>query len=464
MTVLSNDGQAWLTKLERIGEKSAYDRQMVFNNLGHLLHVDMLKEQFHRLNGNKAVGIDRETKETYGVKLDENLKHLLQRIRRGTYRPKPARVTEIPKEDGSKRPLVISCFEDKLVQLAASQILGKIYEPLFLPCSYGFRPGLSCHDALRTLLQSSSRIRDGAVVEIDICKYFNRIPHRELMKILRMKISDQRFLRLIEVLITAPVMEHKQVSDNREGCPQGAILSPVLANIYLHYVIDEWFAEVSRSHIKGRAEMVRYADDMVFLFGDASEAERFYKVLPKRLEKFGLELHREKSQIIPAGWIAAQRANQSGKRLSTFNFLGFTCYWGKMRKGGWRLKFTSRKDRFASKLKGLREFLWKRLSSDRVQTLKRAIRGIKGWINYHGITDNQGRVRQFILQGKRTIHRWLNRQGGKGYLSWGKLVKILKVLAYPESWKTVSMFRSHRTCVGTRVYREPDAVIPQVRF
>ncbi|USE37175.1 reverse transcriptase domain-containing protein [Endozoicomonas sp. SCSIO W0465] len=393
MTVLSNDGQSWLTKLERIGEKSAYDRQMVFNNLGHLLNVDMLKEQFHWLNGNKAVGIDRETKETYGVKLDENLKHLLQRIRRGTYRPKPARVTEIPKEDGSKRPLVISCFEDKLVQLAASQIPGKIYEPLFLPCSYGFRPGLSCHDALRTLLQSSSRNRDGAV-----------------------------------------------------------------------YVIDEWFAEVSRSHIKGRAEMVRYADDMVFLFGDASEAERFYKVLPKRLEKFGLELHREKSQIIPAGWIAAQRANQSGKRLSTFNFLGFTCYWGKMRKGGWRLKFTSRKDRFASKLKGLREFLWKRLSSDRVQTLKRAIRGIKGWINYHGITDNQGRVRQFILQGKRTIHRWLNRQGGKGYLSWGKLVKILKVLAYPESWKTVSMFRSHRTCVGTRVYREPDAVIPQVRF
>ncbi|UYM15119.1 group II intron reverse transcriptase/maturase [Endozoicomonas euniceicola] len=442
MTVLSNDGQSWLTKLERIGEKSAYDRQMVFNNLGHLLNVNMLKGQFFRLDGNKAVGIDRVTKAAYGEKLDENINDLLQRIRRGTYKPKPARITEIPKEDGSKRPLAISCIEDKLVQLAVSQILNKIYEPLFLPCSYGFRPGLNCHDALRALQQSTYRNWNGTVVEIDIRKYFNTIPHKELMKILRAKISDRRFLRLIEVLITAPVMEHKQVSINREGCPQGSILSPVLANIYLHYVIDEWFTKVSHSHIRGRAEMVRYADDMVFTFEVQSEAERFYKVLPKRLEKFGLKLHKDKSQIIPAGHVAALRADRSGKRLPTFNFLGFTCYWGKSRKGYWRLKFTSRKDRFAAKLKGLRGFLWKNLSSDRVQTLKTAIRVIKGWINYHGISDNRRRVKQFIEQGKRIILKWLNRQGGKRYLNWEKLSKILKALGYPEKWKTVSMFQS----------------------
>ena len=442
MTVLSNDGQSWLTKLERIGEKSACNRQLMFNNLGHLLDVNMLKGQFSRLDGNKAVGIDRMTKAAYGEKLNDNLNGLLQRIRRGTYKPKPARVTEIPKEDGSRRPLAISCIEDKLVQLAVSHILGKIYEPLFLPCSYGFRLGLNCHDALRTLQQSTFRNWNGSVVEIDICKYFNTIPHKELMKILRLKISDRRFLRLIEILITAPVMEHKQVSSNREGCPQGSILSPVLANIYLHHVIDEWFTEVSHSHIRGRTDMVRYADDMVFIFEVQREAERFYKVLPKRLEKFGLKLHREKSQIVPAGHAAAVRANRSGKRLPTFNFLGFTCYWGKTRKGYWRLKFTSRKDRFAAKLKGLRNFLWKNLNADRVKTLKTVIRVVRGWINYHAISDNKRRVGQFIHQGKRIILMWLRRQGGRRYVSWAKVDKILKVLGYPDRWKTVSMFQT----------------------
>ncbi|MEQ1966210.1 reverse transcriptase domain-containing protein, partial [Xenorhabdus nematophila] len=363
MTVHSNDGQSWLTKLERIGKKSTCNKQQVFNNLGHLLNSDMLKGQFLRLDGNKAVGIDRMTKAAYGEHLDGNIHNLILRIRRGTYRPKAARITQIPKEDGSKRPLAISCIEDKLVQLAVSDILSRIYEPLFLPCSYGFRPGLNCHAALKALQQQTYRNWNGAVVEIDIRKYFNTIPHIELMSLLRKKISDRRFLRLIEVLITAPVIEGKQVSENVRGCPQGSILSPVLANIYLHQVIDEWFDEISRSHIHGRAEMVRYADDRVFTFEFMSEAERFYKVLPKRLNKYGLELHDDKSQLIPAGHIAALRANQSGRRLPTFNFLGFTCYWGKSRKGLWRLKLTSRKDRFAAKLKGLRDFLWKNLNT-----------------------------------------------------------------------------------------------------
>ncbi len=263
MTVHSDDGLSWLTKLERIGEKSAGNKQRVFNNLGHLLNSDMLKGQFLRLDGNKAVGIDRMTKAAYGEHLDENIQNFILRIRRGTYHPKAARITEIPKEDGSKRPLAISCTEDKLIQLAVSDILSWIYEPLFMPCSYGFRPGLNCHAALKALQQQTYRNGKGAVVEIDIRKYFNMIPHDELMNILRKKISDCRFLRLIEVLITAPVIVDKETSRNVRGCPQGSILSPVLANIYLHHVIDGWFDEISRSHIHGRAEMVRYADDSV---------------------------------------------------------------------------------------------------------------------------------------------------------------------------------------------------------
>ncbi|CBJ90654.1 RNA-directed DNA polymerase (Reverse transcriptase) [Xenorhabdus nematophila ATCC 19061] len=443
MTVHSNDGQSWLTKLERIGKKSTCNKQQVFNNLGHLLNSDMLKGQFLRLDGNKAVGIDRMTKAAYGEHLDGNIHNLILRIRRGTYRPKAARITQIPKEDGSKRPLAISCTEDKLVQLAVSDILSRIYEPLFLPCSYGFRPGLNCHAALKALQQQTYRNWNGAVVEIDIRKYFNTIPHIELMSLLRKKISDRRFLRLIEVLITAPVIEGKQVSENVRGCPQGSILSPVLANIYLHQVIDEWFDEISRSHIHGRAEMVRYADDRVFTFEFMSEAERFYKVLPKRLNKYGLELHDDKSQRIPAGHIAALRASQSGRRLPTFNFLGFTCDWGKSRKGLWRLKLTSRKDRFAAKLKGLRDFLWKNLNTpDKRLVLTIVIRAIRGWINYHGISDNQRRVGQFICQSARILYRGFNRKGGRRRLTWKKLNLILKMLGYPFRWKTHSMFIS----------------------
>ena len=237
MTVHSKDGTTWLTKLERIGEISAQNKNLVFNNIGYLISVDMLKKQYLRLNGKKAVGIDKVTKDAYGEKLDENVKDLIKRVRRGTYKPNPARIVKIPKEDGSSRPLAISCIEDKLVQLSVSTILSKIYEPLFLPCSYGFRPGRCCHDALRTLMASTFPNMYGAIVEIDIRKYFNTIPHEVLMKLLRNKISDRRFLRLIEVLITAPIMEGKRKADNICGCPQGSILSPILANIYLHYVI-----------------------------------------------------------------------------------------------------------------------------------------------------------------------------------------------------------------------------------
>ncbi len=442
MTVHSNDGLSWLTKLERLGEKSAKCKQLVFNNLGHLLDGTMLKGQFQRLDGSKAVGIDGMTKAAYGVALANNVISLVRRIRRGTYCPKPIRVTETPKEDGSKRPLAISCIEDKLVQLAVSDILTKIYEPLFLPCSYGFRPDRNCHDALRALQQQTFRHWNGAVAEIDIRKYFNTIPHKELLEFLRRKISDRRFLRLIEVLITSPVMVDKRAVSNEQGCQQGSILSPILSNIYLHYVIDEWFEEIGRSSIRGQAGMVRYADDMVFTFQYPREAQRFYRVLPKRLKKYGLELHDDKSQLLPAGHVAALRANQAGKRLPTFNFLGFTCYWGRTRKGFWRLKCTSRKDRFASKLKGLRDFLWKSLSNNSIQTLNTVIRVVRGWLNYHSISDNQRRVNQFIYQSRRIIYRWPNRKGGRRRMTWKRLDLILKGLGYPASWKTHSMFHS----------------------
>ena len=439
MTVHSKDRESWLTKLERIGKLSAQNRQLVFNNIGYLINADMLKEQYQQLDGSKASGLDKVTKASYGESLDENINTLIQRIRRGTYKPKPARITEIPKEDGSTRPLAISCLEDKLVQLATSTILSKIYEPLFLPCSYGYRPGKSCHDALRSLNKATYQHPNGAVVEIDIRKYFNSIPHKVLMELLQKKISDYRFLRLIEVLITAPIRVKGDDAPNTCGCPQGSIISPVLANIYLHHVIDEWFESIKQTHLRGKATLVRFADDMVFEWQD--EARRFYKALPKRLEKAGLEIHTDKSQIIAAGRLVALNAHQRGNHIPTFNFLGFTCYWGKSNKGFWRLKYTSRKDRFAAKLKGLRRYLRDNLNtSDTLGVLKMVIRVVKGWVNYHCVSDNRRRVIAFLEQTKWIILQWLNRRGGKRRVTWERLLRGLKAIGFPKAAKTISMF------------------------
>ena len=260
-----------------------------------MLDLDLLRECYHKLEWKKAIGIDGASKATYGQRLEERLQDLLTRIRRNAYKPQASRLVEIPKEDGSSRPLAISCFEDKIVQQSVSKILTAIYEPLFLPSSYGYRERTNGHEALRALMKYSNQNPMGATLEIDLRKYFNSIPHENIMRLLSEKITDKRFLGLVEKLIRAPVMENGKEAINRVGCPQGSIVSPILSNIYLHYVVDSWFEEIRKSHIKGRSNMVRFADDMVFVFQHKAEAEKFYSVLPKRLAKYGLTLHEEKS-------------------------------------------------------------------------------------------------------------------------------------------------------------------------
>ena len=440
MSVHSKDGNQKTTKLERISKLAIRERDVVFNNIGHVLDTELLREAYTQLDGKKAVGTDGVTKESYGQKLEDNLQDLLVKIRKGTYKPRPSRLVEIPKEDGSSRPLALSCFEDKVVQQAVSSILNKIFEPLFLPCSYGYREGRNGHEALRELMKYSYQISNGAIVEIDLQKYFNTIPHEELMKILRNKISDVGFLRLVEKLIRSPIMEGRESKPNKRGCPQGSIISPILSNIYLHYVLDDWFHEIRKTHIKGRAELVRFADDMVFVFEHREEAERFYKTLPKRLEKFGLTLHEVKSSVIPSGKKAAEAAQAKGERLPTYKFLGFVCYWGVSRTGFWRLKYKSRSDRVTAKLKGLRKYCKESYNKDTYTVLKRAAKIVRGWINYHAISDNQRRVGSFILMSKRTLLSWLNRKGGRYKTSWEEFNRMLKRVGYPESFKTTSMF------------------------
>ena len=444
MVVHSIDEQTWLTKLKRIGELSASNKDIVFNNLGYILNIEMLREMFNKLDGNKAVGVDRISKEKYRLKLVANLENLLAKIRNGKYTPKPSRITEIPKEDGSTRPLAIACLEDKIVQMAVSKLLGKIYEPLFLDTSFGFRENRNCHMALKELGRQAFYNQYGAIVELDIRKYFNEIPHESLETFLRMKISDNKFIKLIMTLARSPIIKDGEVIENSIGCPQGSIVSPILANIYLHHVIDKWFQEIAHTHLKGRCEMVRYADDMVFTFQSMSEAKRFFEVLPKRLNKFGLRIHLDKSKVIPAGNVLAQRAKAKGRKLPSFNFLGFTCYWAKAgTKNFWRINFTSRKDRFSSKLKGLRKYIWENRNSKDVTALfDRIIAVIRGWINYHAVTDNHHRVGSFIYFSKRIIYKWFKHRGSRKGMSWKKLISFLERIGFPSSWKTTSLLPS----------------------
>jgi RNA-directed DNA polymerase len=214
-----------------------------------------------------------------------------------------------------------------------------------------------------------------------------------------------------------------------------------MANIYLHEVIDTWFNQISQSHLQGKTELIRFCDDMVFVFQYKEDAKRFYQVLPKRLEKYGLSLHQEKSQLLSSGHAAAVQANKEGKRLRTYKFLGFTCYWGKTRNGYWRLKFTSRRNRFTTKLHDIRKYLWENLNTDDATiVLETVVQMVRGWINYHGISDNDRRVGGFIHKCKRHLFNWFNRRGRKHSMRWKQFTRILEKINFPQRWKTISMF------------------------
>lgn len=441
MTVQTEDGKQENTKLAGIGKRAKYRPETVFDNIGHVIDLNLLKNCYAQLDGRKAVGRDGVTKAQYGEDLEGNLQDLLNRLRKGSYLPQASRQVEIPKEDGSSRPLAISCFEDKLVQQAVSQILTALYEPDFLPISYGYREGKRAHDALRALMKLSNGNPAGGTLEIDLRRYFNTIPHEQLMEIVQEKISDRWFLRLLRKLLRSPIEAKGEIRLNLLGCPQGSIISPILSNIYLHKVVDVWFAEISKSHIRGGAGMVRFADDMVFVFKHHEEAERFARVLPKRLEKYGLMLHEEKSSLIRTGKKVAAEAERLGKRIPTYKFLGFTCYWGKSRHGEWRFKYKSRSDRMTGKLKGLRKFLKEHLSKDTLETLRQVKRVVIGWVNYHAISDNQRQVNNFLTLSQRALFRWLSRKGGKKRPSWKRFNALMKRIDFPKSFKTTSMFK-----------------------
>lgn len=421
------------TKLALIAKRAREDPKLKFNALMHHFSFGNLEQGFHKLSGRKAVGADGVKKEDYGKELAANLDALEARLKRFSYRPQPVRRVMIPKGDGKFRPLGISCFEDKLVQSMTARVLEAIYEQDFLNCSYGFRPKRGCHDAIRSTYQLLMRGGIGWVVDLDIQSYFDTIDHEWLMRCVEQRISDRRFLRLIRRMLKAGVLGQGEFSVSEEGTPQGSIVSPVLSNIYLHYVLDLWFERVVKKKMRGKVAMCRYADDAVVFFQREEEARQFIEDLKERMGKFGLELNPEKTRTL--------RFCRRDRRSGVFDFLGLTFYWGQARNGLAVLKCKTSRRQIANKVRQFTEWI----KSVRSQTNLKAIwamaqQKLKGHYQYYGVSWNSGKLGYFGWICRGLLYKWLNRRGQRRSFTREEFTRYLKRYPLPRPIVTVHLY------------------------
>lgn len=403
---------------------------MKFGNLMHLYNEESLKACLHELDGKKAVGPDGIRKEDYERDLDRNIADLVGRMKRMAYRPAPVRQALIPKEGkpGETRPLGISNIEDKIVQNMTRKILESIYEPLFLSCSYGFRPGRGPHDAIRTLHAHLYSSNVAAIIDVDLANYFGTIDHRVLESLLREKINDQTFLRYIVRMFKAGVLASGDVTVDDEGVPQGSICSPVLANVMAHHVIDLWFEETVKKHCYGKVTLYRYADDLVICCNDVADAHRVKTALSRRLAKFKLGMNEEKTKLIPFSKVA----QRTGKQQGTFDFLGFTFYLGKSLRGYVIPKMRTSRKRMRSKLKRISEWAKNVRSQGRLLEIWRTFqRKIAGHINYYAVSHNHSAVSWFVTKARRILFKWLNRRSQRRSFSWKKFEQFMRQFPLP---------------------------------
>lgn len=423
------------TERARIREKARREGQTVFTSLyHHITDVDNLRACYHELDGKKAVGVDGVSKREYGRELEGNLLDLSDRLKRGGYRPPPSRRAYIPKEGSAQgRPLGISAFECKLVELSLKRTLEGIYEEAFEQSSYGFREGRNQHQCLDELGRTIQQKRVSYVVEADIRSFFDRVNHEWLMKFLEHRIGDRRVLKLVKRLLNAGIMEDGLYRATEEGTPQGSILSPLLSNIYLHYVLDLWFSRKVKSLCRGEAYYFRYADDFVACFQYRDDAEQFMGLLESRLEGFGLELAKDKTRNLAFGRFAHEQARRQGRKPETFTFLGFQHYCGRTRKGYYKVKRRTCGKRMKRKLAEFAE--WARKARCRMrkgEMIRTAIRKLKGHVSYYGITDNGKRVGTFLYRASRLLFKWLNRASQRKSYTWDRFRQALAMCGWPE--------------------------------
>lgn len=423
------------TKLERIAKLARDAPGMAFKTLAHHINIDWLHEAYRRTRKDGATGVDRQTAGEYATNLEENLQSLLDRAKSGTYRAPPVRRVHIPKGTSAEtRPIGIPTFEDKVLQRAVAMVLNAVYEQDFLDCSYGFRPGRSAHQALQTLQHQTLNIAGGWMIEIDIRKFFDAIDHEHLRAILRQRVLDGVLLRLIGKWLKAGVLEEGTLTYPRAGSPQGGVISPLLANVFLHEVLDLWFERDIKPRLRGKATLIRYADDAVLLFAHEHDAQRVMDVLPKRFGKYGLTLHPEKTKMIelvrPDKRSRRVRAPRAA-RPATFDFLGFTHFWGKSRKGKWLLRRTTAKDRFRRALRRVARWCqWHRHDDLRAQQHGLAVK-LRGHYGYYGIIGNSLALRRFYNEVTRVWRKWLDRRSNHSRVDWQRMLAILERYSLP---------------------------------
>jgi RNA-directed DNA polymerase len=422
------------TRLERIAKLAKDAPQMAFRTLAHHIDIGLLHEAYRLTRKDGAVGVDGQSAAEYATRLESNLQSLLDRAKSGTYFAPPVRRVHIPKGDGKEtRPLGIPTFEDKVLQRAVAMVLGAVYEQDFLACSYGFRPGRSAHQMLQELWHTTMKMGGGWVIEIDIRKYFEAIPHDRLREVIRQRVIDGVLIRLIGKWLNAGVLENGELSSPESGTPQGGVISPLLANIFLHTVLDEWFECEVVSRLDGDARLFRYADDAVIVFANEKDARRVYEVLPKRFAKYGLTLHPDKTRLIEFRRPTRGPKDDDRQRPATFDLLGFTHFWGESRSGGWVVKRKTARDRFRKAL--ARISAWCRQHMHDPLRLQRAAlaRKLMGHYGYYGIVGNSTSLSRFLFIVRRTWHKWLRRRSQRARLNWDRYAALLKVFPLPPA-------------------------------
>jgi group II intron reverse transcriptase/maturase len=433
------------TGQQRIAQLAEQRPQVAFTTLAHHMNISWLLNAYRATRKDAAPGVDGQTGEDYSKNLLDNLQDLLNRAKSGCYRAPPVRRVHIPKGTGHEtRPLGIPTFEDKLLQRAVVMLLEPLYEQDFLDCSYGFRPDRSAHQALQALWKQTMDMKGGWILEVDIRKFFDTLDHSHLRELLQRRVRDGVILRLIGKWLNAGVLEDGAVTTPEAGTPQGGVISPLLANIYLHYVLDEWFEQQVKPRLRGRAFLVRYADDFVIGFENEEDARRVQGVLGKRFAKYGLTLHPEKTRLVAFGRPADQTKDSSqkeGATAGTFDLLGFTHYWGKSRRGKWVVSRKTASSRLRRAIKKIAEWCRKNRHEpvgEQHQALKQKL---QGHCNYYGITGNVRGLNRFLQAVRRLWKKWLGRRR-RGYYSWSAYLELLERFPLPPVKVVHSVYRT----------------------
>jgi group II intron reverse transcriptase/maturase len=419
------------TRLERIAEAARQNPERAFTTLAHHIDLAWLREAYQRTSKDGAPGIDGQTAEQYATKLEENLQSLLDRFKSGRYRAPAVRRVHIPKGDGKRtRPIGVPTFEDKVLQRAVAMVLEAIYEQDFLPCSYGFRPGRSAHQALEAVRDATMPVGGGWVVEVDIEACFDTLNREVLQEMVRRRVRDGVLLRMIGKWLNAGVQEQGSLTNSESGTPQGGVISPLLMNVYLNEVVDQWFENQVRPRMRGRCRLVRYADDMVLAFEREEDARRVLEVLPKRFGRYSLALHPEKTRLVD--FRRPGRGRQPGSKPQTFDFLGFTHYWGKTRRGANAVKQKTAKDRLSRTLRRIRQWCREHRHAPLRAQQQALARKLRGHYGYFGIAWNYPALEKFYKGVQAAWRKWLSRRSDTAWISWEKMLRLLERFPLPK--------------------------------